>query len=712
MKHLQCLIHVVYFEEMTHYSTPEFPTVLTLATRSNSRPKFKNIESLVFRSTSIQCTATFLLLSKTKLSSMPRRSFFTRFAIGRRKRYGIFPKYYFVVVNSDSNFHIMPRGSGRLIDSINSFLNFRHESAPPIFVLVHNSLTKDWISPNSELSIPGWFICWYCSDSKSSSSRQVYIGIQFTCSSVQTCYQDMMRCYRETIRDGKAILWKIPKGIGKAKIKGESPFKRKKPLRLRLAISKFLETVVNITGRSLDYMKDIPVVDVLRLRVFLPSRITFVSTTPSFKFITPDSIYMSQVSFGIFLSPLDAPTWYCLIGILMVISACRLIGSRVMTFSTWLSYIYWMFSVLMEQCEELREGTDGFIPIRKLAGFWLVMSTVFLHLYRASLKSDFAVPVPYETKLKYLNDLVGFELYLLLENSWCDNKIFKSWENETQLMRISYICNFQVSVERFCEFFLELQSLSFRLKHEFGVTTDLEEQKLLLSNLRITDAMMGNTQFMCQRDVTKLLSRQPSPARLAFIVAEGELDFQWTAIQDELRSASPPVDVKLAHNRQVRDDFLNHARGFIFTGGMSKYHHWVPDRLRTLVISGIYGLWEKWDEIRFKNSKLHNRNRLRISYQSLAFHNSHFHLVFLLWVLGTGASSVTYFMEILIFFVPFKKFRLGLAVLRMQIIASVGKVGGCLSHVNNKCRGRCLWKKTKSEVICTFSGRSCRWTKG
>ena len=60
---------------------------------------------------------------------------------------------------------------------------------------------------------------------------------------------------------------------------------------------------------------------------------------------------------------------------------------------------------------------------------------------------------------------------------------------------------------------------------------------------------------------------------------------------------------KFGNNFYSAEDFGVEQRGYLFTDGLhSRFVNAFVGRLKKLISSGIYGLWDKWDRIRFSQS--------------------------------------------------------------------------------------------------------------
>jgi hypothetical protein len=116
--------------------------------------------------------------------------------------------------------------------------------------------------------------------------------------------------------------------------------------------------------------------------------------------------------------------------------------------------------------------------------------------------------------------------------------------------------------------------------------------------------------------------------------------------------------IEFFHNRKIRDDSLMMWSGYDIKTGMDGHRpELMMERMRVLLSSGIYWLWEKWDRIRFPvklgdfviNPKTFI-DESEVEFKVLSFSDSDIHLVFYLWGVGCGLACIAWTCELAFIF--------------------------------------------------------------
>ncbi|CAG7829153.1 unnamed protein product, partial [Allacma fusca] len=143
------------------------------------------------------------------------------------------------------------------------------------------------------------------------------------------------------------------------------------------------------------------------------------------------------------------------------------------------------------------------------------------------------------------------------------------------------------------------------------------------------------TFLKCQNSIPELLAKGPEEKH-AFVTTVEDFDYNWDLINTEMGKHSNEK-IRLGHNLKVEDGFLGGFDGFSISSGLDKYHHWVPDRMKQILSSGIYKLWEKWNKIRFPRHRNYTRDPVVVAHKkfgSLSLKNYDVQCLFYTFVIG------------------------------------------------------------------------------
>ncbi|CAG7730721.1 unnamed protein product, partial [Allacma fusca] len=379
----------------------------------------------------------------------------------------------------------------------------------------------------------------------------------------------MLARYGLVTDHGKTLVWETDivdyeeiKDL--AKTKGQSsPFSRVDPWRINQALVLWLFQDLNMSG---SYYIDIQRRPSIVKFTFCLETCNLIITkhSPAFKFITPFGVYRDGKSWGMFASPFDPDLWLCLLITVMALSAIITIFSkppqhRKTNFIVRLQYkLLNTIAILFEHCEEYGKNQleSDFYHIRIVIQLYILMVVVISNAYKGTLKSDFSVEDDIKTKLQYFHQLQDFQFYMLSINGERDG--------------------------------LEVLGI---VTPDGNVSGQLMKKSLVLADIQ------SRTFLKCQNNLPELLAKGPE-AKHAFVTTSEDFDYNWDLIKSEMDKHSGEK-IRLGHNRNVDDGFLSGVEGYSITAGLDKYHHWVPDRMKQILSSGIYNLWGKWNQIRF-----------------------------------------------------------------------------------------------------------------
>ncbi|CAG7719701.1 unnamed protein product [Allacma fusca] len=484
--------------------------------------------------------------------------------------------------------------------------------------MVYRSQTHANLSANASIIAKpshlerGFFFC-------SSCSRDDYDLIEFG-RSEENFYQDMLMAMQTLTKNGTNILWitAMPSGDTNVLLDKRAPFQIKSPTSLRVSILNFLLSGNNSTlmGR---YDKILERDQVPRNYIWgagkprilweldwntmqIPDNLDFYITgcTSTFKFITSDGIITrkSDETFQRFIIPFQPSFWYFLLGTLVltaffisiIIYKIRPSGSFARNFVGTLEKLLY---ILLEQDADGNEVTDVVSKFSKRALItWLVAAIVITNAYKGVVNSNYVFNFPFETKWQTLMDLSNFKLYLPTKNkSLCRNHRSLKYMNRSR-NRLEVNMKFETH-----EFFNQV--------NRWYVMSTLErfadEQKWRRTHSMLS-YIMNRIYFFCDQTqkLANIITKELMEPKTAMVVETKRFPVYWRQVQG-LVTANRKL--KFAHNFKITDNFLKMPAGYYLTGGMDQVYQVVPNRLKTLMSSGIYGLWEKWDKINFPETE-------------------------------------------------------------------------------------------------------------
>ncbi|CAG7717041.1 unnamed protein product, partial [Allacma fusca] len=344
-------------------------------------------------------------------------------------------------------------------------------------------------------------------------------------------------------------------------------------------------------------------------------------------------------SWGMFASPFEPDLWLCLFILMMALAAIVTINSRHQQHGASnfiLRFQYRLLNtigILFEHCEEYGRSNlqAESCHVRIVIQLYILMVVVISNAYKGTLKSDFSVEEDAKTELQYFHELQDFQLYLLVETRDCEYIGPPDVSSNIHLT-----CTLNTKMRPYCDFYHQLQAERARLEVLGMVTWDRDASKRFVRKSSTIADAQNQTFVKCQNSVAELLAKGLEE-KLAFVSTSEDFDYNWDLISTEMGKNSHEK-IRLGHNLKVEDGFLGGFEGYSITPGLDvRYHHWVPDRLRISVSSGIYSLWERWDKIRFPkhgNQSHHRRVGTHTKWDSLSLQCYDVRVLFYTFVIG------------------------------------------------------------------------------
>ncbi|CAG7730488.1 unnamed protein product [Allacma fusca] len=638
-----CLTEIYEFAPVIDYSQLRNPFLLTnpeFARAGNTR----KIYNPTIRS-SHRCKSVLILLPSDDSNINPLN--FTTYS-GKKLdlSYNYFNEFYRAPIYPESIYGLQIQSSKEFHNNVTNTLNFVNvlfdispPYAPPVFVLLFNHP----LSPQNGNAAKFWFACEKCVSSLTPMDLGLSLKIfEFVCSSMENCYDAMITAYRQVIDNGRNVAF-IPSYNDLAtdhimfttlRNKRPSPFSRDFPAEIHEAVEVFLIEDLN-SSLYQDYislMEFYPCpVTFHRLRAYKFVEMFHAGMTEPFKFMTPDKVTNVKMSFASFWKPFGNKVWIALVIATLIMSLLTIHEQKrfIVSHTFW-----WGFKVVHRFVLLWLVMIDQKVSFPKMkqltVGIYILMMLIITMQYKAFLKSDVTVTTPYETKWEYIEQLNEFSLYLLLSDKDCPSTELLTIEPNHDLCRKLRTRNSDP-----CYFYSELlvqhSILGMSMYHHQGYS-EYEIKKLTL--LRKLEA---NTFLLCLNQVQNILKGRST--KIAFIIPEKSFEFYRQILQEKAEGIQGH-NLNLGHNQKVQDRFLVLPHHYSMTGGLHELNQVVPKRMRSLLTSGIYDLWARWDAIRFSKNQLQGKIDTLITFVPLGLFTSNIHLIFYVLCLAYFVSLV------------------------------------------------------------------------
>ena len=488
---------------------------------------------------------------------------------------------------------------------------------PEIFILGH--IASSGVGSSS---IRGHFICWYCG--RGPTDHRHVQSLEFACAgSTDTCKTEMAQVVEANVVNGAAPMWNSMYPFrtlsSKQMTRHANPFDRVRPSSVADAVASFVldfngtwynrETWVSVFPHFVEATPEILSESENRFKLTLLQ----TGMTPRIKFITQSKVWSPKSSYTVYFTPF---TWLLWVALLLAAVFIHLI-MRVSRFT--LSFGGYDFTSMRKSTGvpasmAVRTQKPSFLSSRMEFGTWLLATATILNVYQAAFSSEFTLTFPFVTSWRHLTELDNFTFYLLVSNYSCGRFMHK---RKDQAIIETTQCTENTLLFPECRI---VNMLGLLGEHEgkYHRNADLEHW---LRGLRSNLYLLCNSEENMEK---RSYERKARAAGMAFLTYDYEFQHNWEKINKIMHTNS---EFKYANNLNVDDDFGVTFTGYMFTDGLHKrFSQEVIGRFKMLISAGIYAFWEKWDRIRFSQSGLQIKRRVR-RYEAplpkpLSFYNS------------------------------------------------------------------------------------------
>ncbi|CAG7701574.1 unnamed protein product [Allacma fusca] len=414
---------------------------------------------------------------------------------------------------------------------------------------------------------------------------------KFRCNSLEDCYPVMVKAHQRIINFGKSTCWQIHDLMSlqssNKKPAETNPFQRKGHSRLWLSTASFLVQGFDTRNKTCVDVQTLPGIALKKCP----------SATCSL-YLTDDP---ASDIIKIFLSNLLQVMGFCLeqgIGSAIVNSNFRIV-----------------------------------VRIRKIVlAAWFLICIIITNSYKGIIKAHFAVTFPFETHWRFIEELSNFTLYL--PGGKCRRTVSRSG-----LTTVNFDTYKNEFSSRTC-----MKWPPGKSENEF-LYYSLTEEFISLPN---SGSRLEGRQFecVCANEWENLILKNLTKQNTAILIQANEFEYFWRKIKILMGSQS---SLKFAHNKRIFDGFFRRRKFIYISSGMEDIHkNPAHNRIRTLLSSGIYWMWEKWDKLRYPSevsvtntSGLENVQNVK----PLSLTGSDINLTFLLLLMCSFCCTAVFLLE-------------------------------------------------------------------
>ncbi|CAG7687289.1 unnamed protein product [Allacma fusca] len=498
--------------------------------------------------------------------------------------------------------------------------------------------------------VSGWVECRCC-------TRGPQKQEEFACPQLDSCYAVMTSTFFKVTGLGKNLMWipelQLLKGIHflfpRPRTPESSPFSRNDPKRLMDSIGLFLFGYLNGSNVYGNSFVECPTVT-YDYQFRPPKQYFYVGTRNAFKFITPDNVYSVEESFELYVKPFKPGVWVALAVTVLVLSTILqgFSGHDKFLVKEISEQFLSMGSVLLEKPVTLqKDGLGNYFNVSNLLlSMYFLMAVVITNFYKGTVKSDFTVRFPYETKWKYFGEITNHTFYVLLEEFKCETFGVEGIFKANKPFSVSLLNENGIkSVGFYYELMYDLYYLvdGYSILTKFGWKPSLYE--CFHDKMMIINTVMRNTHFLCGSHLKNVLL-SVNNTKIAFVTTKNDLDYHWNFLQKAI-AGIPQLKMKLANNRKAKDSFLRNPARFMVTVAEDELRLGAAFRLQALITFGIFGLWERWDTIKFSKPPRYafEVNADGNEVVALGLGTSNIYLVFYLLLGGMAVSIIAVAVE-------------------------------------------------------------------
>ncbi|CAG7816016.1 unnamed protein product [Allacma fusca] len=470
----------------------------------------------------------------------------------------------------------------------------------------------------------GYVGCSHCRSSEKSSYRHFKCPVK----SGSTCYREIMQTFDILVKENNNN-WEIHLSADRVKLAGKaflsSPFDRYNPVDEEEAMITFILSGNNYSTRDFEYTPQITDNSRATRNDNFKEDIALIPTglEYEFYFITPSGIREARTSFEIFATPFQWNVWLPLVVICLSLSVALPLLDTNLSPRTSASSLAWLTAILIDQCPgDLPfkvKSTVGTRVVYVFGGLWLITSIILSNGYKGVVKSDFSVRFPYLTSWEKIEDMNDFKVFnFVSKRKWMElgntsQIVFKLNQSEEEFIWVHHLCKREsihetnVIDKSECEFYLFLQLVvqdnRIVIEERIGKIKDVRKYERI--STFVLD-LLDRITYTSELELNNLLDKQINSDKLIFIVPKSKLELYWNLFKKIMQTSS----WKFAYKKLSGPLFSGHAKGLYFIGGMHPRQQKVVDLMKTLMSSGLYWFWNKWNLLQHNSFLLNPNNKI------------------------------------------------------------------------------------------------------
>ena len=557
------------------------------------------------------------------------------------------PEYFILFDNQlrqDSN--LADPGSGSSAFSKYSISSrFRRGHLPPVFLLPSSSLADF-----SSIVVKGWFICHYC-------SVQEFYG--FDCKEEISCAQNLWRTYAVAVDKGKNVVW----------VTNDAPIDafvdtfdggRYCPMTLKLqtsnCYSQEVELTVGIIFAELNHTNakalnpweghpHLPSVQTPSTGIVNNGALVPTGYSSSFQFITSDSVTkVGNNPLGLLTQPFQLAVWPLILFSIAAVLSTMTSPEETITMNAVVSNTLKTSAVLVGQGQPdleivitlpaLRTTYARIIPLST----WLILAMVISVSCSCMYTINYTFEPQYQTKWTELIEISNFTLYFgvqLEKNSRrrCKNVYFRACDGQELVTNAGFF-------DRGACALVHLVLVYVHRGNGGGTETYRRWwRKYQEAFWRLVD----NTRIACVDDIKRVIAEELIRPSTAFVSPTSHFATDWQHFKAYNRRN---MNAKFASSGNVNELLLKVDTAFGSPLGLNGIHlaH-VPARVKSLMTSGIYDLWKKWERMR---SIFHMERRVKhehVHFIPLSLQSSDVYLLFYVVLAGLAVAQSRFICE-------------------------------------------------------------------
>ena len=381
------------------------------------------------------------------------------------------------------------------------------------------------------------------------------------------------------------------------------------------------------------------------------SRIEFIfpQTALQFGFITSDNVYQASSGLNSFplMQPFGRHVWIAIAIASIAVVVVSFIAIHVSAHHVSLEAASsWLFSVTMVLFSQvrmpaIRKNSVGHFcsrvdsinwKLKLLWAAWLLSVALLASSYSAVFNSNYILEPIYTRDWSLgLGGLENFTFILAFDDPSVDGA--EDGLSGMDCYR-TYKMVLSPDARDSCFFFYEYIDMKNR-----------ESGGILYNNYHEPRHILeGQIQLWPLNKLRKIIGSSLMAPKPVFVSPSQYLDSDWELFRVQMRAHKA---LKFATHFDQEDTSLMSIRSYGFTRGLHWSHNKVvPRRLKTVVTSGLLGLWRKWDTVRKKFRQRGNKTATGVQlFLPLSLYGSDMYFIFVLFVLCLAACLGAFLLE-------------------------------------------------------------------